>query len=103
MKKRVLFVAHERMPEEVIEDYLDYTIKRLSKRYPSMIGEDLDVSMGGLQPVPNSHLVNEVVVGCTTSELGYGFEIKIIENDDYRHPYFVRIMYGPYEYVKEDF
>lgn len=77
--------------------------KRLSKRYPSMIGEDLDVSMGGLQPVPNSHLVNEVVVGCTTSELGYGFEIKIIENDDYRHPYFVRIMYGPYEYVKEDF
>ena len=77
--------------------------KRLSKRYPFMIGEDSEMSMGGLQPVPNSHLVNEAVVGCTTSELGYGFEIKIIENDDYRHPYFVRIMYGPYEYVKEDF
>ena len=77
--------------------------KRLSKRYPFMIGEDLDVSMGGLQPVPNSHLVNEVVVGCTTSELGYGFEIKIVENDDYKHPYLVRIMYGPYEYVKEEF
>ena len=30
---RSFFVAHERMPEEVIEDYLDYTIKRLSKRY----------------------------------------------------------------------
>ena len=30
---RSFFVAHERMPEEVIEDYLDYTIKRLSKKY----------------------------------------------------------------------
>lgn len=30
---RSFFVAHERMPEEKIEDYLDYTIKRLSKKY----------------------------------------------------------------------
>ena len=30
---RSFFVAHERMPEENIEDYLDYTIKRLSKKY----------------------------------------------------------------------
>ena len=30
---RSFFVAHERMPEYNIEDYLDYTIKRLSKRY----------------------------------------------------------------------
>ena len=30
---RSFFVAHERMPEEIIEDYLDYTIKRLSKKY----------------------------------------------------------------------
>lgn len=30
---RSFFVAHERTPEENIEDYLDYTIKRLSKKY----------------------------------------------------------------------
>ncbi len=30
---RSFFVAQERMPEENIEAYLDYTIKRLSKRY----------------------------------------------------------------------
>ncbi len=30
---RSFFVAHERMPEYNIEEYLDYTIKRLSKRY----------------------------------------------------------------------
>ena len=30
---RSFFVAHERMPEYNIEDYLDHTIKRLSKRY----------------------------------------------------------------------
>ena len=30
---RSFFVAHERMPEMNIEEYLDYTYKRLSKRY----------------------------------------------------------------------
>ena len=30
---RSFFVAHERNPEAVIEDYLDFTIKRLSKKY----------------------------------------------------------------------
>lgn len=30
---RSFFVAHERTPEMVIEDYLDYTINRLRKRY----------------------------------------------------------------------
>lgn len=68
-----------------------------------MMGEDSDMSMGGLQPVPNSHLINEPIVGCTSSELGYGFDINIVEKDDYKHPYFVGILYGPYEYVKEDF
>ena len=30
---RSFFVAHERMPETNIEEYLDYTIQRLSKKY----------------------------------------------------------------------
>lgn len=30
---RSFFVVHERMPEENIKDYLNYTIKRLSKKY----------------------------------------------------------------------
>ncbi len=30
---RSFHVAHERMPESIIEDYLDYTINRLAKRY----------------------------------------------------------------------
>lgn len=30
---RSFFVAHERMPETNIEEYLDYTIKRLTKKY----------------------------------------------------------------------
>ena len=30
---RSFFVAHERMPDTNIEEYLDYTIKRLSKKY----------------------------------------------------------------------
>ena len=30
---RSFFVAHERTPDETISDYLDFTIKRLSKKY----------------------------------------------------------------------
>ena len=30
---RSFFVAHERDPKAIIEDYLDFTIKRLSKKY----------------------------------------------------------------------
>ena len=43
---RSFFVAHERMPDTNIEEYLDYTIKRLSKKYDeenpeNMFYEDL--------------------------------------------------------------
>lgn len=43
---RSFFVAHERMPETNIEEYLDYTIKRLRKKYDennpeNMFCEDL--------------------------------------------------------------
>ena len=30
-------------------------------------------------------------------------QIKIVKQDNYEYPFLVRIMYGPYEYVKEDF
>ena len=30
---RSFFVAHERMPDEIISDYLDFTLERLSKKY----------------------------------------------------------------------
>ena len=38
---RSFFVAHERMPEENIEEYLDYTIKRLSKKYSELNPENM--------------------------------------------------------------
>ena len=38
---RSFFVAHERMPETVIEEYLDYTIKRLSKKYDETNPENM--------------------------------------------------------------
>lgn len=38
---RSFFVAHERMPEANIEEYLDYTIKRLSKKYDEKNPENM--------------------------------------------------------------
>ena len=38
---RSFFVAHERMPDAVISDYLDYTIERLSKRYSETNPENM--------------------------------------------------------------
>ena len=38
---RSFFVAHERMPETNIEEYLDYTIKRLSKKYDEQNPENM--------------------------------------------------------------
>lgn len=38
---RSFFVAKERMPEENIEDYLDFTIKRLTKRYDEKNPENM--------------------------------------------------------------
>ena len=38
---RSFFVAHERMPETNIEEYLDYTIKRLSKKYDEANQENM--------------------------------------------------------------
>ena len=38
---RSFFVAHERMPEKNIEEYLDYTIERLSKKYDEENSENM--------------------------------------------------------------
>ena len=38
---RSFFVAKERMPEEKIEDYLNYTIERLSKKYSESQPENM--------------------------------------------------------------
>ena len=38
---RSFFVAHERNPEDIIEDYLDFTIKRLSKKYDETNPENM--------------------------------------------------------------
>lgn len=38
---RSFFVAHERMPEANIEEYLDYTIKRLTKKYDETNPENM--------------------------------------------------------------
>ena len=38
---RSFFVAHERMPDAVISDYLDYTIERLSKKYSETNPENM--------------------------------------------------------------
>jgi len=70
----------------------------LSKRYSAFVnmdGDDVYLSMGGLSPV--------------ISEKNYGFGVSIDIKDYGRDgqvlgtPYGVRIMYGPYEYVKEEF
>lgn len=38
---RSFFVAHERMPDETIEDYLEFTIKRLAKKYDEKDPENM--------------------------------------------------------------
>ena len=70
----------------------------LSKRYSgftNMDGNDDYLSVGGISPV--------------SSEQNFGFGVRI-DIKDYGHPgkvlgfpYGVRIIYGPYNYVKEDF
>ena len=58
----------------------------------------------GCSPKVNVDYGNsEIYTGITTAEMGFGFEIKIVKQDNYEYPFLVRIMYGPYEYVKEDF
>ena len=38
---RSFLVAHERTPDMIIEDYLDYTFKRLSRRYSEEAHENM--------------------------------------------------------------
>lgn len=70
----------------------------LSKRYSGFVnmdGNDVYLSMGGMSPIP--------------SDQNYGFGVRIDILDYGKNgqilgtPYCVRIIYGPYEYVKEDF
>lgn len=75
---------------------------RLSRHYSSIYNIDEELSVGGLPPAEFLK-VPQIENPSTTSEMGFGFEIKILKQDKYDYPYFVRIMYGPYEYVKEDF
>lgn len=69
---------------------------KMAKRYinlKNMDDGDNFMSMGGLAPIPTS----------ITS--GFGFYIDILKYDDetISKPYAVRIVYGPYEFVKEEF
>lgn len=77
----------------------------LAERYPSAFLIDEELTAGGLPPIPYSKAVswNDIQEGQTSSEMGFGFEINVVAQDKYDYPYFVRIKYGPYEYVKESF
>ena len=70
----------------------------LSKRYSAFVnmdGDDLYLSMGGISPVP------------TERNYGFGVRIDIVDYGKSGQvlgtPYGVRIIYGPYDYVKEEF
>ena len=78
---------------------------RLAERYPSTILLGDSLSAGGLPPVPYRRAVpfSKMREGQNCSDFGFGFEINVMPQDKYEYPYFVRIKYGPYEYVKEDF
>ena len=78
---------------------------RLAERYPSTSYIDEKLSAGGLPPIPYRRTVsfNNMQEGNNISDFGFGFEISVIPQDEYDYPFFVRIKYGPYEYVKEDF
>lgn len=78
---------------------------RLAERYPSTSLIDEKLSAGGLPPVPYRRTVSfsNMQKGNNISDFGFGFEISVMSQDEDDYPYFVRIKYGPYEYVKEDF
>ncbi len=70
----------------------------LSKRYIGFSKYDYEgeyLSMGGLPPIP------------TKRNYGFGVRIDILDygkvGTDLGTPYAVRLMYGPYDYVKEEF
>lgn len=72
--------------------------EKLSKRYTAFMNLDNEeeyLSVGGIPPVP------------TESSLGFGVRIDILDyGDDGKvlgTPYGVRLVYGPYNYVNEEF
>lgn len=76
----------------------DWMHKRLSERYSVFVNMDGDgeyLSMGGLPPV------------ATEANFGFGVHIDVIDYGENGKtlgcPFGVRIVYGPYDYVKEEF
>jgi len=98
---QVAFAKYAKDKEEAIQIKNNFHHKLLRK-YPSVREIDEEMSVGGLPPILKNGN-SEIYTGITTAEMGFGFEIKIVKQDNYEYPFLVRIMYGPYEYVKEDF
>lgn len=71
---------------------------KLSKKYigfANLDHDDVYMSMGGISPVPTADKAN---FGVRIDIVDYGESGSILGN-----PYGVRLIYGPYQYVKEEF
>lgn len=98
---QVIFTRDVKSMDDAIQTKQSFQ-EKLSRKYTSIYRVDEELTVGGLPPLPFLKPM-KIDNPRTTYEMGFGFEIKILSNDNYKFPYFVRIMYGPYEYVKEDF
>lgn len=72
-----------------------------SSKYPSIHGLSEELTVGGLPPASFQGIEHEKKT-IDTAVSGFGFEIKIVFSGRPETPYYVRIMFGPYEYQKED-
>ena len=98
---QIIFVQNARSWKDAVQ-IKDGFRERLSRRYSFIYPIDEELTVGGLPPAQFIKM-GKVDNPRTTAEMGFGFEIKIISQNEPEYPYFVRIMYGPYEYVNENF
>lgn len=90
-----IFVRECKNKHEAIERKSEFH-EMMAKRYinlKNMDDGDNFMSVGGLAPAP------------TNETSGFGFYIDVLKYDEgvIGNPYAVRIVYGPYEFVKEEF
>ena len=98
---QIVFIKEANSLEEAvrIKDAFQYG---LMFNIPSIHSLSDEAIVGGVPPV-SFQKIRKVDDPITAIDMGYGFEIRIINPEAKGYPYFVRVTYGPYKKSLEQF
>jgi len=91
---QAVFIKKSKTWDEAVE-IKDSIQQRMSRRFTSIKKFDDMQTVGGLAPITflTDANVKELKTFC---DVGFGFLLEIVEDKDPKYPYYVRLMYGPY-------